>query len=160
MCYVINLRAVIPIVLIFNQFSYFYLTAHLFLNKDKFCFMLTNVDKHSVIYTKGCQFSNPTRSASNSIFDFFDFQLSRIVVESKTPTWQKADLRMTRVKDTDKGELLIFKELSWQTVRIEAKSTKNEDLTPLRLITNQARWRNLKNTVDATWETLFETDSN
>jgi hypothetical protein len=46
---------------------------------------------------------------------------------------------MTRVKDTDKGELLIFKELSWQTVRIEAKSTKNEDLTPLRLITNQSR---------------------
>ena len=48
---------------------------------------------------------------------------------------------MTRVKDTDKGELLTFKELSWQTVRIEAKSTKNDDLTPLRLITNQARAR-------------------
>lgn len=69
------------------------------------------------------------------------FQMSRIVVESKSPTWQKADLRMTRVKDTDRGELLIFKELSWQTVRIEAKSTMNEDLTPLRLITNQARCR-------------------
>ena len=67
------------------------------------------------------------------------FQLSRVLVESKSPTWQKSDLRMTRVKDTDKGELLIFKELSWQTVRIEAKSTKNEDLTPLRLITNQSR---------------------
>ena len=66
--------------------------------------------------------------------------MSRLVVESKTPTWQKADLRLTRVKDTDKGELLIFKELSWQTVRIEAKSTKNEYLTPLRLITNQARY--------------------
>ena len=48
---------------------------------------------------------------------------------------------MTRVKDTDKNELLIFKELSWQTVRIEAKSTMSEDLTPLRLITNQARCR-------------------
>ena len=48
---------------------------------------------------------------------------------------------MTRVKDTDRGELLIFKELSWQTVRIEAKSTMSEDLTPLRLITNQARCR-------------------
>ena len=66
-------------------------------------------------------------------------QLSRLVVESKTPTWQKADLRLTRVKDSEKGEVLIFKELTWQTVRIEAKSTKNEDLTPLRLITNQAR---------------------
>ena len=69
------------------------------------------------------------------------FQMSRILVESKSPTWKKADLRMTRVKDTDKGELLIFKELSWQTVRIEAKSTINDDLTPLRLITNQARCR-------------------
>ena len=69
------------------------------------------------------------------------FQMSRIVLESKAPTWQKADLRMTRVKDTDRGELLIFKELSWQTVRIEAKSTMSEDLTPLRLITNQARCR-------------------
>ena len=67
--------------------------------------------------------------------------MSRIVLESKAPTWQKADLRMTRVKDTDKNELLIFKELSWQTVRIEAKSTMSEDLTPLRLITNQARCR-------------------
>ena len=70
------------------------------------------------------------------------FQISRILVESKSPTWQKqADLRMTRVKDTDKGELLTFKEISWQTVRIEAKSTQNDDLTPLRLITNQARAR-------------------
>jgi len=69
-------------------------------------------------------------------------QISRILVESKSPTWQKqADLRMTRVKDTDKGELLTFKEISWQTVRIEAKSTQNDDLTPLRLITNQARAR-------------------
>eukprot|EP00095_Tigriopus_kingsejongensis_P003689 maker-scaffold11_size778918-snap-gene-6.50 protein:Tk03689 transcript:maker-scaffold11_size778918-snap-gene-6.50-mRNA-1 annotation:"uhrf1-binding protein 1-like protein" len=69
------------------------------------------------------------------------FQMSRIVLESKSPTWGKADLRMTRIKDTDKGEVLNFKELSWQTVRIEAKSTKNEDLTPLRLITNQAKCR-------------------
>lgn len=67
--------------------------------------------------------------------------MSRIVLESRSPNWTKADLRMTRIKDTDKQEVLIFKEMSWQTVRIEAKSTKNEDLTPLRLITNQARCR-------------------
>ena len=67
--------------------------------------------------------------------------MSRIVLESKSPTWQKTDLRMTRIKDTDKGEVLNFKEISWQTVRIEAKSTKNEELTPLRLITNQSRCR-------------------
>ena len=78
--------------------------------------------------------------------------MSRIVLESKAPTWQKADLRMTRVKDTDRGELLIFKELSWQTVRIEAKSTMSEDLTPLRLITNQARCRiTIKKKLSGMW---------
>ena len=40
---------------------------------------------------------------------------------------------MTRLKDMDKGEVLVFKEMSWQTVRIEAKSTVSEELTPLRL---------------------------
>ncbi|XP_034939434.1 UHRF1-binding protein 1-like [Chelonus insularis] len=70
-----------------------------------------------------------------------NIQISRIMVESKSPTWQRCDLRMTRVKDSDKGQLLIFKELEWQTVRIEARSTKDHDLTPLRLLTNQARCR-------------------
>jgi hypothetical protein len=48
---------------------------------------------------------------------------------------------MTRLKDAEKGQLLIFKELEWQTVRIEAKSTIDKNLTPLRLLTNQARCR-------------------
>lgn len=48
---------------------------------------------------------------------------------------------MSRLKDTEKGQLLIFKELVWQTVRIEAKSTQDQNLTPLRLLTNQARCR-------------------
>ncbi|XP_068247106.1 bridge-like lipid transfer protein family member 3B isoform X2 [Palaemon carinicauda] len=69
------------------------------------------------------------------------FQLSRIVLDSKNPNWQKADLRMTRLKEPDRGELLIFKELTWQTLRVEARSTKDQSLTPLRLITNQARCR-------------------
>ncbi|XP_008557479.1 bridge-like lipid transfer protein family member 3A [Microplitis demolitor] len=68
-------------------------------------------------------------------------QISRIMVESKSPTWQRCDLRMTRVKDPDRGQLLIFKELEWQTVRIEAQSTIDQNLTPLRLLTNQARCR-------------------
>ena len=63
------------------------------------------------------------------------------MVESKSPSWQRSDLRMTRLKEPDRGQLLIFKELEWQTVRIEAKSTKDEELTPLRLLTNQARCR-------------------
>jgi len=69
------------------------------------------------------------------------FQMSRIVVESKSPSWQKASLTHTRLKDLERGEVLVFKELSWQTVRIEARSTVATDLTPLRLITNQARVR-------------------
>ncbi|KAJ4435634.1 hypothetical protein ANN_18250 [Periplaneta americana] len=68
-------------------------------------------------------------------------QMQRIMVESKSPSWQRCDLRMTRLKEPDRGQLLIFKELEWQTVRIEAKSTKDQDLTPLRLLTNQARCR-------------------
>ncbi|XP_017130004.1 UHRF1-binding protein 1-like isoform X5 [Drosophila elegans] len=68
-------------------------------------------------------------------------QMSRIRVESKTPKWANADLRMTRLKDAQKGIILIFKELSWQTVRIEASSTQDKSLTPLRLLTNHARCR-------------------
>lgn len=67
--------------------------------------------------------------------------MSRIRVESKTPKWLMGDLRVTRLKDPSKGTLLIFKELSWQTVRIEASSTQDTTLTPLRLLTNQARCR-------------------
>lgn len=67
--------------------------------------------------------------------------MSRIRVESKTPKWLMGDLRVTRLKDPVRGLLLIFKELSWQTVRIEASSTQDKNLTPLRLLTNQARCR-------------------
>lgn len=67
--------------------------------------------------------------------------MSRIRVESKTPKWLNGDLRVTRLKDTVYGHLLIFKELSWQTVRIEASSTQDKTLTPLRLLTNEARCR-------------------
>ncbi|XP_025835027.1 UHRF1-binding protein 1-like isoform X3 [Agrilus planipennis] len=65
-------------------------------------------------------------------------QVSRILLESRDPKWRKCDLRMSRLKEPDKGQLLIFKELTWQTVRIEAKSTKDSNLTPIRLLTNQA----------------------
>lgn len=67
--------------------------------------------------------------------------MSRIRVESKTPKWLSGDLRVTRLKDSVNGHILIFKELSWQTVRIEASSTQDKSLTPLRLLTNEARCR-------------------
>ncbi|XP_043263704.1 UHRF1-binding protein 1 isoform X1 [Colletes gigas] len=68
-------------------------------------------------------------------------QMNHIVVESKSASWQRCDLITTRLKDPDRGQLLIFKELEWQTVRIEAQSTKDKNLTPLRLLTNRARCR-------------------
>ncbi|CAG9767009.1 unnamed protein product [Ceutorhynchus assimilis] len=68
-------------------------------------------------------------------------QIQRIIVESVTPKFSRMELPMTRLKNPEKGQLLIFKELQWQTVRIEAKSTKDNNLTPLRLLTNQARCR-------------------
>jgi len=67
--------------------------------------------------------------------------MTRILVESKSPAWKRGDLRQTRIKNTETGQLLTFKELEWQNVRIEAKSTQDADLTPLRLLTNQARCR-------------------
>lgn len=67
--------------------------------------------------------------------------MSRIRVESKTPKWMSGDLRFTRLKDPSRDIILIFKELSWQTVRIEASSRQDKSLTPLRLLTNQSRCR-------------------
>ncbi|KFM70962.1 UHRF1-binding protein 1-like protein, partial [Stegodyphus mimosarum] len=73
------------------------------------------------------------------------FQLSRVVLESYCPFFKKKDLRLSRIKDADRGEVLLFKRLEWQVLRIEAKSRSNDanglrgdvPLTPLRLITNQ-----------------------
>ncbi|XP_017786944.1 PREDICTED: UHRF1-binding protein 1-like isoform X2 [Nicrophorus vespilloides] len=70
-----------------------------------------------------------------------NIEISRILVDSKNPRWKKAELPMTRLKEPEKGQILIFKELEWQTVRIEAKSTVDKNLTPLKLLTNQARCR-------------------
>lgn len=86
-----------------------------------------------VVNTVNIRFKSPAFTAS--------VQMSRIRVESRTPKWQAGDLHFTRLKDPSKGHLLIFKEMLWQTVRIEASSTQDSSLTPLRLLTNQARCR-------------------
>lgn len=62
----------------------------------------------------------------------------RIIVESKAPNWRKAELNKTRLKDSSRGQVLIFKSLEWQTLRMEASSTKDVELPPLRLLTNKA----------------------
>ncbi|GIY21851.1 UHRF1-binding protein 1-like, partial [Caerostris darwini] len=71
--------------------------------------------------------------------------LSRVVLESYCPFFKKKDLRLSRIKEPDRGEVLLFKRLDWQVLRIEAKSRESDTngisghipLTPLRLITNQ-----------------------
>lgn len=100
----------------------------------KYSFIQKVIDGITVtVNTVSVTFKSPAFIAS--------VQMNRIIVESKSATWQRCDLRTTRVKDPDRGQLLIFKELEWQTVRIEARSTKDKNLTPLRLLTNQARCR-------------------
>ncbi|XP_061488313.1 bridge-like lipid transfer protein family member 3A [Rhineura floridana] len=71
------------------------------------------------------------------------FELWQLQGYSVNPNWQQSDLRFTRITDSHRGEVLTFKELTWQTLQIEADATENGDqdsvTTPLRLITNQGR---------------------
>nr|XP_035952026.1 UHRF1-binding protein 1 isoform X2 [Halichoerus grypus] len=71
------------------------------------------------------------------------FELWQLQGYSVNPNWQQSDLRFTRITDPHRGEVLTFKEITWQTLRIEADATDNGDqdpvTTPLRLITNQGR---------------------
>ncbi|KAG5675899.1 hypothetical protein PVAND_005758 [Polypedilum vanderplanki] len=100
----------------------------------KYSFIHKVIDGITILVnTVNVNFKSPAFTAS--------VQMSRIRVESRTPKWAAAELRFTRLKDPINGIILIFKELSWQTVRIEASSTQDQNLTPLRLLTNQAKCR-------------------
>uniref|UniRef100_A0A0A9WS61 UHRF1-binding protein 1-like protein n=1 Tax=Lygus hesperus TaxID=30085 RepID=A0A0A9WS61_LYGHE len=68
-------------------------------------------------------------------------QIMQILVESKSPEWKREELPQTRVKDKVKEQILIFKELKWETLRLEASSIKDRELPPLRLLTNKSRCR-------------------
>ncbi|XP_034551440.1 UHRF1-binding protein 1 isoform X2 [Notolabrus celidotus] len=73
------------------------------------------------------------------------FELWQLQGNSLNPKWQRSDLRYTRVTDPKRGEVLTFKEINWQSLRIEADAIESDDQdlgsTPLRLITNQGRIR-------------------
>lgn len=62
-----------------------------------------------------------------------------------TPTWRTAnDLQYTRISEKHRDLLLTFKQIDWQTLRIEANCMVQEEekqITPLRLITNQSKIR-------------------
>ncbi|XP_073522544.1 bridge-like lipid transfer protein family member 3A isoform X3 [Phyllobates terribilis] len=66
-------------------------------------------------------------------------QLWQLQGYSVSPTWQQSDLRFTRLTHPQRGEVLTFKQVTWQTLRIEADASEScEDApsTPLRLLTN------------------------
>ncbi|XP_061909212.1 bridge-like lipid transfer protein family member 3A isoform X4 [Entelurus aequoreus] len=71
------------------------------------------------------------------------FELWQLQGNSLNPKWERSDLRNTRIPDPKRGEVLTFKEINWQTLRIEADAIESDDQdlgsTPLRLITNQGR---------------------
>ncbi|XP_041654810.1 UHRF1-binding protein 1 isoform X2 [Cheilinus undulatus] len=73
------------------------------------------------------------------------FELWQLQGNSLNPKWQRSDLRFTRITDPKRGEVLTFKEINWQSLRIEADAIESDDQdlgsTPLRLITNQGRIR-------------------
>ena len=50
------------------------------------------------------------------------FQMARLFIRSTNPKWEVDDLRMTRVKDETRGEVLTFKEITWSTLRIDANA--------------------------------------
>ncbi|NXF08012.1 UH1BL protein, partial [Smithornis capensis] len=73
------------------------------------------------------------------------FELSQLRIYSVNANWELADLRFTRIQEAQRGEVLTFKEINWQMIRIEAdaiQSSKHEIMSaPVRLITNQSKIR-------------------
>lgn len=67
--------------------------------------------------------------------------LSRVILESRCPNWKPGELSLTRIKDTTRGQILLFKIVEWQTMRLEAKCLTDPLQAPLRLITNHAQCR-------------------
>lgn len=69
------------------------------------------------------------------------FNLSRVLLESRCPNWKQGELSLTRIKDPKKSQILLFKIVDWQTMRLEAKCLTDPKQAPLRLITNHAQCR-------------------
>ncbi|XP_050442148.1 UHRF1-binding protein 1-like [Adelges cooleyi] len=63
-------------------------------------------------------------------------QILKILVQSKSPNWESTSLKATRLKNEQKTEILIFKELTWQMIRIELYSTNDRSKPPIKLFTN------------------------
>ncbi|KAM8977260.1 bridge-like lipid transfer protein family member 3A [Pelodytes ibericus] len=69
-------------------------------------------------------------------------QLWQLQGYSVSPNWQQSDLHFTRLTHPQRGEVLTFKQVKWQTLRIEAdasESSEDAPSTPLRLLTSGGR---------------------
>ncbi|KAL0582548.1 UHRF1-binding protein 1-like [Plecturocebus cupreus] len=73
------------------------------------------------------------------------FELSQLWFYSVNAHWEHGDLRFTHIQDPQRGEVLTFKEINWQMIRIEADATQSSHheimCAPVRLITNQSKIR-------------------
>uniref|UniRef100_A0ACB8FPR7 UHRF1-binding protein 1-like n=1 Tax=Sphaerodactylus townsendi TaxID=933632 RepID=A0ACB8FPR7_9SAUR len=73
------------------------------------------------------------------------FELSQLRIYSVNANWEHGDLKFTRIQESQRGEVLTFKEINWQMIRIEAdaiQSSQHEIMSaPVRLITNQSKIR-------------------
>lgn len=55
------------------------------------------------------------------------FSMSRFIVQSTDQYWNVPNnLRKTRIKDEQRGQVLIFKELKWGTMRLDADAAYAE----------------------------------
>ncbi|TPP65513.1 UHRF1-binding protein 1 [Fasciola gigantica] len=85
----------------------------------------------------------------NSVFICFcarafkaSIELSRLTLMSKTPQWQNGALNLTTLMFPAGDAVLIFKEISWDSVRIAADGLLSElNGIPVKLITNTGRIR-------------------
>lgn len=63
------------------------------------------------------------------------FQIAQLEVESRPPNWKPSnDIRTTNFRDKDRGLVLNFKHIEWQTMKFEAKTESSAFSAPLRLI--------------------------
>lgn len=103
-------------------------------NPGKYGFVDRVIDGITVIV-------NNVNVSFNSKLMAAKFELSRVTLESRCPNWKPGELSLTRLKDVNRGQILLFKVAEWHTMRLEAKCLTNPEQAPLRLITNYAQCR-------------------
>lgn len=73
--------------------------------------------------------------------------MSNIYIFSTTPHWKPAaDIRMTRLKDLDRDEIILYKVVTWEICRLEAfkldptgAASNNTAPTSIKLIMNPSQ---------------------